>query len=64
LTLTVGGRELDVAQIARDFLILRERVSLNETEGMLTIIIDDEVQRKVLIFPQGISAETERISYW
>jgi hypothetical protein len=64
LTLVVGERELDVAQITRDFLILRDRVSLDETVGTLIIVIDETVQRKVLIFPQGISAEAERISYW
>ena len=64
LTLSIAGLELDVAQLARDYLILRDKVSVDATEGVLTIMVDNEVRKKPIIISRGISAETERTRYW
>lgn len=64
LTLLVGGHELNVAQVSKDFLILRERVAIaGPCKAALVVSIDGEVDRQELNLPCGIDAESERIAY-
>jgi hypothetical protein len=64
LTLLVSGHELNVAQVSKDFLILRERVVIaGPCNAVLAISIDGEVDNQKLQLPCGIDAESERIAY-
>jgi len=63
LTLSVGGRDLNVAQITDGFLVLRERIAVGQTDARLTISVDGEIQQQDIFLPHGISEDVERIAY-
>ncbi len=64
LTLRLGDRLLDVAQVARDFLILREPATSTATEGTLLMSIDGRVTETPIILPRGLEAQAGRIAYF
>lgn len=64
LKLDVDGRELNIEQIARDYFILRDKVTVDATEAELVIIIDGIVERKPIILPNGICKSLDRVQYW
>ena len=63
LALLVDGHELNVAQVSKDFIILRDRVIVGPCMAVLAISIDGEVDRQQLYLPCGIDAESDRITY-
>jgi hypothetical protein len=62
--LQVNGRRLAIAQVGRDFLILRESCVIpSSTRAEIVVTVDDQVTRRSVVLFDGISAGQERVGF-
>jgi hypothetical protein len=62
--LQVNGHKLPIAQVGRDFLILREpHVIAPSTQAEIVVEVDEQVTQRRVLLVDGISAGQERVSF-
>lgn len=58
--LIANGRDLDVAQCGPDFLIMSDAVALPPCEAEFWVRVDDDVDRRAVWLPLGITPTRTR----
>ena len=62
--LRVNGRILPIAQVGRDFFILRERCLIPaSTQAEIVVEVDDQISRRDVMLLDGVSAGQERVGF-
>ena len=62
--LHVSGREMQLCQVGRDFLILQEPCVIpSSTHAEIVIEVDDQVSRRQIVLVDGITAGQERVNF-
>jgi hypothetical protein len=60
MTLTAGEKEIAVAQLGPNFLIVAEPTSLLPTDAELVVTVDGDEDRRKIDLPDGIRPEVRR----
>ena len=60
ITLQVDDREVPVAQLGPDFLILREQVRFRPTSGTVRVLVDGNGEEFDVVLPNGVDPEVSR----
>lgn len=58
----IDGTSLPIAQMGPDFLLLHKPVNLPPCEATLVFTVDDNERRRVVLLPNGMSADCERVA--
>ncbi len=61
ISLEIDGLSLNVAQVSRDFCILRDRIVCEPTRAVIVLSIDGKIDRREVYLPQGITEDMVKI---